>query len=202
MIVIAFSRRMTFLRAIAGLVVISMLAGGAYLASANVRLRASGTLVALSTQNLDQSNQSNLCPAVECICELSQLSDHPIIGIGLGGHQYAYMHYVGQVVNQGTVLYGQNITDANSMPLRLISEMGIFGIGGLILFFAYFSRATGEKYRFLQQCFIPYFVVRILRDGHYFSLELYFFMAIYVLCFLESRIVNQLRFSPSGFAMP
>jgi hypothetical protein len=79
------------------------------------------------------------------------------------------------------------------MVLRLTSELGLFGILGMFLFFVYFHRALGERYRFLQKCFIPYFVVRLTRDGHYFSLELYFFLAIYIMNFLESRVVAYTR---------
>jgi hypothetical protein len=189
MLVMAFGRRLSILRIIAMSLVVGILAGGLFLTSANLRLRVLGTFTAASTGNVESSNLSTFSLLTNAYVSYRSFLEHPLVGVGLGGHPYVYDRYVTQIVSEDNEYYGENITDANSMLLRLISEAGLSGIVALVAFFAFFHRAIGKKYRFLQSCFVPYFVVRIARDGTYFSFDLDFFLAMYTLCFLESRIM-------------
>jgi hypothetical protein len=111
----------------------------------------------------------------------------PAIGNGLGTHSASYDKYSTEIVSPAFILWGLNKDDANSLALRLISELGIFGISAVIFLVIYFGRVTGSAPKLLRNAIIPYFIMRMIRFGAYFSLENFFFIMIYGFNFLQNR---------------
>ncbi len=117
------------------------------------------------------------------------ISDKPL-GTGLGSYPYEYDNYYDLMspppylirLDQSQI----NRTDANSLFLRLFSDIGIFSL----LFFAFFVYWSFKLFRndrklMAQSCFF-YLVAKLLREGHYFPPEFYFFILIFLKEFDEN----------------
>lgn len=62
----------------------------------------------------------------------SNFMENPLFGTGLGSHQYIFSKYDLSYLLGGE--YDNNIADANSMFLRIVSETGLFGIIFIFMF--------------------------------------------------------------------
>lgn len=120
------------------------------------------------------------------------------LGGGIGSHPISYNKFINQ--------YGPNIMllnnfDANSLMLRIISELGILGILIVVFFlYHYRFRRHGNKaldmYRIVSQMCLCYFFIRLFRFGHYFDCGIYMFIAIYYQCYCiskQNRLPNKNR---------
>jgi hypothetical protein len=113
---------------------------------------------------------------------------NPLIGTGLGTHRYSYDRYAGEVLtNEVATKLQLNRDDANSLFLRMTSELGLFGWACIAFFFLYFGRVRGESGIMVRNCLIPFFAIYLLRLGHYFQLEFEFFVIVFIFNFMESR---------------
>ena len=111
------------------------------------------------------------------------------LGGGMGSHSLSYNKFINQ--------YGPNIAllnnfDANSLMLRIISELGILGILIVVLFLYYYRfRRNGNEslgmYRIISQMCLCYFFIRLFRFGHYFDCGIYMFIAMYYQCYRISK---------------
>src|SRR6185312_8338247 len=117
------------------------------------------------------------------------LIQHPFIGVGLGGYQYAYTEYVPFLSSglQDPNLITLNMYDASSLFFRSAAETGLLGFGALIGFLVVCSRVQGEQHLNVRNALMPYMIVRMSRFGAWFSLELYFFVGLFLLNYLHSR---------------
>jgi O-antigen ligase len=111
----------------------------------------------------------------------SVFNDSPIIGHGIGSHPISHKRYINGVT-AGESLENQGLTnindeDANSLLLRLISEIGLLGIFGVLIFIIL---CYSKNKLHISECIIVYFLYKLFRDGHYFSPEMYFFVFMYV----------------------
>lgn len=113
------------------------------------------------------------------------VTDHPL-GSGIGSHHYMHTQRYLKEMRPPPYLriidrYRDNSFDANSLFTRVCSEFGLFGFVFILVMMYYASRAfTSDELYFAQAIFI-YLLMKLLRDGHYFPPELYFFiwMAFY-----------------------
>lgn len=115
-------------------------------------------------------------------------SDKPL-GTGLGSYPYEYDKYYSLMkpppylieLNQSKI----NRTDANSLFFRTLGDLGIFAI----LFFVYFAYRSIKIFKsdkkIFQQSSFYYLVVKLIREGHYFPPEFYFFLLIFLKDFDE-----------------
>ena len=162
---------------------------GLFFASANFRLRVVDTVIAIARMNFSQSNPSTYALLSNAYVTVQTFLEHPLIGIGIGGYQYAYTKYVPFISanssNQNFVTL--NMFDASSMFLRAAAELGIVGLVSLIGFLVVFSRVKGDQHVDIRNALLPYLLIRMLRLGAWFSLELYFFVGLFVLNYLHSR---------------
>lgn len=111
------------------------------------------------------------------------------LGGGMGSHPLSYDKFVDQY---GPNIALQNNFDANSLMLRIISELGIIGIGLLIgLLYAYRFRKNSESgvtmYKIISRMCLCYIFMRLFRFGHYFDCGLYMFVAMYYQCYRISK---------------
>jgi hypothetical protein len=110
-------------------------------------------------------------------------------GTGLGSYQYEYDRYYSLIkpppylveLKQSKI----NKTDANSLFLRMLADLGIFAV----LIFIYvgyrsYKLFSSEK-KIIQQSTFFYLIVKLIREGHYFSPEFYFFLFIFLKDFDE-----------------
>lgn len=113
-----------------------------------------------------------------------EILTHKPLGTGLGSYQYEYeKYYKGLRPPEYLITLNQskiNKTDANSLFLRIIADFGIFGL----LMIAYFVLRSYNVFRkdskVLQQGTFFYLTVKLIREGHYFPPEFYFFLLIFL----------------------
>jgi hypothetical protein len=80
-----------------------------------------------------------------------------------------------------------NRDDGNSLFLRVAAELGMPGLLVLLGFLIVCSRVGGPPYQTIRNATLPYFLIRFGRFGAYFSVELYFFVGLYLLNYMQSR---------------
>jgi hypothetical protein len=170
-----------------GFILTIVVALSAYFSIPLVRTRVDDSYNSIYSMSLTGSNLSTFAILSNAYVTFRVLEEHPIFGIGLGGHQLAHKEYIGDL--PGVEDFEDNIDinapDANSLLLRTGSELGLFGVA-LLLFFVfrfYVSGSTPEA--FMSSGIFIYFALKYLRDGHWFSPELYFFAWIYVFLWMD-----------------
>lgn len=106
-----------------------------------------------------------------------------LFGTGLGSHPVAFeQHSITKHIE--TFGFANNSSDANSMLLRIISEIGMVG---LIIAFLFIRRnyvrrnagQTGNNYWILSSAALCVILVYMLRQGHYFLNGFPFFVWVY-----------------------
>ena len=162
---------------------------GLFFASANFRLRAVDTTVGLVEMNFGKVNASSFAFLSNGYVAVRTLLSHPLIGVGLGGYQYAYTQYI-PILSAGLQdpeLISLNMFDASSLFFRDAAEFGMLGLIGLIGFLVVCSRVKGQQHIDIRNALMPYMIVRMSRYGAWFSLELFFFVGLFLLNYLHSR---------------
>ena len=71
--------------------------------------------------------------------------------------------------------------------LRVAAELGGVGLIALFGFLIVCAQVDGKPYRQIRNALLPYFLIRMSRFGAYFSMELYFFVGLYLLNYLDYR---------------
>ena len=108
--------------------------------------------------------------------------DHPF-GSGIGSHLYVHKNIYSKGMRAPEYLKKQNLedtnaTDANSMFIRIVSEMGILGLILILLlmYLASKSFSFNNNQMFFAQGVFIYLLLKLFRDGHYFAPEFYLFI--------------------------
>ena len=114
--------------------------------------------------------------------------DKPL-GTGLGSYQYEYDLYYPLIkpppylvqLKQSKI----NRTDANSLFLRMLADLGVFAVL-IFMYFTYRSyKLFSSEKKIIQQSTFFYLTVKLIREGHYFPPEFYFFLLIFLKDFDE-----------------
>ncbi len=96
---------------------------------------------------------------------------NPLFGSGLGSHEIAFQKYNLNYMLGG--IYEFNAPDANSMFLRILSELGIMGLlfVTLFIFKFYVSKNLGEDedetYWLISNALLVIILTQLLRQGNY-----------------------------------
>jgi len=114
--------------------------------------------------------------------------DKPL-GTGLGSYPYEYEKYYSLMSPPPYLLELKqskiNKTDANSLFLRMLADLGVIAI----FIFLYFTLRSVNVFRndrkVFQQSSFFYLIVKLIREGHYFPPEFYFFLLIFLKDFNE-----------------
>ncbi|MDN3664916.1 MULTISPECIES: hypothetical protein [Algibacter] len=110
-----------------------------------------------------------------------------IIGTGLGSFGYRHDYYIKELnIPDFIYIIGMddlNREDANSLFLRVLSDFGLFGLFFIIIFLflglkAHFTNYSSEKKAICTGFFI-YFLLKLIRMGHYFPEEMFFFLFMF-----------------------
>lgn len=196
--------RLTFWKTLgAGILGLGAFAG-LMLVSSNFRLRVLDTFFAVSSADISKANQSTFAILSNAYVTFHTFLDHPFLGVGIGGYRFQYERYIGDLtgIPKEMLDLQVNMFDANSMFLRSLAELGILGPAILIAFLIICGQVRGVRYLEVRNALLPFLILRMARYGAYFSLEFFFFVALYLLNFMEYRSGRrqQLRqASPTGF---
>ncbi len=159
--------------------------GLAYAISPSVQMRINDTLMAASTEDVSGANLSTYALISNMIVTQHVLEESPIIGNGLGSHMMSHERFIGDVpgvqsfVDMGMV--SLNGADASSLALRVLSELGIMGFIGVLVFLLHFHVGGTGRHAAISNALLVYFFLKLLRGGQYFDPEQFFFIFIYIL---------------------
>ena len=107
----------------------------------------------------------------------------PIIGHGFGSHELSYDRYFKKPASPDCWQPSLNFKDANSLFLRFISETGILGLLAFIFFLIRFhllrSKDDTGYLWVINNAILAFFLVRLIRQGNYFSEGFFFFLWLY-----------------------
>jgi hypothetical protein len=188
----AYAPRFKGWQLLIGAIMMCALAGGLYVASGNVRVRANELAGAIVNQDLSGTGNTTFAFLSNVYVTSQSFLAHPLTGIGIGGYGNAYDKYIGDVTGIGELVNPDrdqsavlNRDDAASMFLRAAAELGVPGLMVLVGFLIVCSRVRGPPYVVIRNAVLPYLIVRMTRMGHYFTVELYFFVGIYLLNYLN-----------------
>lgn len=180
-------------RGVAAWVLVSGLAGlvALYFYVPGFKVRADDTFGALMYNDVLSANFSTLTLYNNLRVALTHLVETGFWGGGLGSHLAAF--------ERDSLLYGMaglpfqvaylNAEDANSLLLRIASELGLPGLVCLSVFlwFCYVGRPSGagtataaDGLWLVSNAAAVLFVVALLRQGHYSNFGMPFFMLLYL----------------------
>ncbi len=110
---------------------------------------------------------------------MQNFKSNPLFGTGLGSHEIAFEKYNLSYLISKWYLF--NTPDANSMGLRIISELGLMGIIFTILFIRnYFVfREKDNNYWLISSSLLVLIILQILRQGNYTFSGFIFFAYLY-----------------------
>ncbi len=96
---------------------------------------------------------------------------NPLVGSGLGSHELAFNKYdLSSLIGD---IYDSNGQDANSMFLRTLSEIGLIGVGFILLFIfgGYVSKDLSEnepnQYWIISNALLIVIFIQLVRQGNY-----------------------------------
>lgn len=118
--------------------------------------------------------------------------EHPF-GSGIGSHVYMHNNFYLKKMTppeyiKTLKLQNINATDANSLFLRLFSELGVFGLFFILLFLYRFSFCFKYEDLIIAQGIFIYIILKLIRDGHYFSPEIFFFIWLLYYSLFDKKI--------------
>jgi len=156
---------------------------GIYSASSDFRLRLNDSLKSAGQLDVKGVNISTFVLVSNVFVTEQVLLEHPLMGGGLGSHFVSHERFLGDLAN--VELFDEegitdlNAYDANSLFLRVLSEMGAVGII-LVFWFIWRYRVSGTDDRaVICQALWIYFSLKLLRGGVYFNPEQFFFIVLY-----------------------
>ena len=161
-----------------------------YTTNSDVGMRVDDTLMALYTMDLKGANLSTTVLLSNAYISYNSFMSYPIFGSGLGSYILAYQEYFYKIDGGGAsnVAYGINSKDANSLFLRLLVESGMFGIILLSSFIIRNGVGLGFKSEAISKGLLIYIMLKLLREGHYFPPEMWFFFMLYLFLKRKSNV--------------
>ena len=108
--------------------------------------------------------------------------DHPF-GSGIGSHYYMHTSVYSKEMKPPSYIKTLkqdkiNAPEAASLFIRMTSDFGLFGIIFIISILVIIFKVFDFKDFFIEQGIVIYILLKLLRDGHYFPPEFYFFVWI------------------------
>jgi O-antigen ligase len=168
---------------------------GFYTISKDFKLRVNDSLMVLcGTKNLSSANESTLALFGNARVAYYSFKESPLIGSGLGSHELNYRKFVSIIMGSTSAKGFANIQDGASLFLRIISEMGLFGIVLMMIFifkFYYGNKKNGVDYLWIiNNSALLVIFIRLLRVGHYFTDGFFLFFWMYYFSGLKTNVFN------------
>lgn len=165
-----------------------------YFASPYFRLRIDDTILATTSNDVSQANISTYALISNLIVTENVFEENPFLGNGLGSHVISHGRYIDKVpgvevfIDQGMENF--NSTEAASLALRVISELGVVGFLAILSFLIRFRvSGTGDRAAISNGILVCFFL-KLIRDGVYFPPEQFFFAFIYFLNYRQFNFEN------------
>lgn len=157
----------------------------------NVKFRANDTFGIFNEFDVSNVNSSTLALATNSYVTLQVLKSNAFIGHGIGSHPLSSKQYIYNITgiegySDNEELMFINSTDADSLTLRILSELGLIGFIGVCYFIIKNYCGYQDNYQ-ISRGIILYFLYKLFREGHYFPAEMYFFVFIYYFLRLKSN---------------
>ncbi|MCM5663487.1 O-antigen ligase family protein [Galbibacter mesophilus] len=143
----------------------------------------------VTKEDIDSKNLSTYALYSNFMIVKEASKKYPILGSGLGSHVKNYDFYLDKVIPDSNfkTYYKLNRSDANSLILRLISELGLFGLFIFLIYIFRYRVKSAEKgdlfYFCISNGIFILFLSRAIRQGHYTSLGFIMFILIYFFAF-------------------
>lgn len=161
-----------------------------------VNLRVTQTyesLQALKTGKFEyKTNESTYALLSNMFVAKENFLDHPL-GTGLGSYYHIYTREYFNNMRPPSYLVTLkhekiNSQDAASLFLRSLSDLGIFAILLTLLFLYIAIKIFSMNNMSIEQGITIYLLLKLLRDGHYFPPEFFFFVFIFYLS-IKNKII-------------
>ena len=147
----------------------------------NERINDTLALISDDSQSLATANISSQTIIINLKIALKSFADSCGLGGGIGSHPISYERFIKDLPVSNVVFFF-NKEDANSLLLRIISELGLLGLAGVVGFlFRFWPKRDGTFESIVGNMCITYFFLRLLRYGHYFNNGLLLFVIVFIL---------------------
>lgn len=159
-----------------------------YLTIDNVKLRVDDTLNSSTSLDVSGANWSTYALISNLYITTKVLAINPIFGNGIGSHELSHQKYLSGLigVEEFVLIPELNAKDANSLMLRILSDMGFLG-AVIVIFLISKGYTNDDRYYIISRALLVYFFYKLLREGHYFSPEMYFFIMMFYFNFQECK---------------
>jgi hypothetical protein len=166
-------------------IVVGVLLGFVYAVSANFRLRVNDTFLAVASADVTGANLSTYALISNLFVTQQVLKESPIIGNGIGSHVVSHARFIDDIPGVEAFtesgLADFNATEASSLTLRCLSELGIVGYLGVLIFLARCYVGGPGSRSAISKALMVCFFLKLVRGGMYFPPEQFFFVFIYIL---------------------
>ena len=155
----------------------------------DIRMRVDDTKESLLSGEIGNVNMTTFSLLTNFQVSIESLKENFLIGGGLGSHSLTYDRYKKMFRisgNRQRNWIGWNSADAGVLFLRIMSELGLAGIIFVGYFIIKFRVKSPGTINIISNAILIYFVVRLLKGGHYFTPELYFFVMLYIFCYFKN----------------
>ncbi len=172
---------------------------GLRMLSNNFRLRLDDTVTAVTKANLANANLSTFALLSNGMVAVQVLQEHPILGNGLGSHEQSREEYFPEIPGLSSVSEDyqvMNKKEAASLFLRSASDLGFLGLCLIAIFLWKFRLSTPDESGAINTAVLIYLILKLLRAGHYFPPEFFFFVFIYVFTYLHQQTHQRNALSP------
>ncbi|MFH1612137.1 MAG: O-antigen ligase family protein [bacterium] len=151
-----------------------------------IKERFSGLFSVFTTGfGLENLNLSVFAFASNTLVAYQSFIKNPLFGSGIGSHPISYEKYISKFVDINKEEIKEiifiNAADANSLFLRIVSELGLVGMGILFFFIFkfYISRKKDSFLWIISNAVLSLLLVKLIREGHYFYNGFFFFIWLY-----------------------
>lgn len=157
----------------------------------NDRLSAATVLFQEGVEGKESPNQSSFSLVSNFMVAIKSCKESYGFGSGLGSHHTSYFKYIDIVMPGAELLgenyYGMNSKDGSGLFNRVLSDLGLWGLFFIGLFiYRFFIKGT-SIYAIISNAIIIAFVTRLIRDGMYFTPDIYFFIWGYYFVYKEYK---------------
>lgn len=181
---------------------IGSLLGMLLIGSSQFRMRAVDTFAAIQNSDVAGANLSTFALVTNMIVTENVMEESPIFGNGIGSHVMSHQRYLERIpgIREFAAINMENLNaeDAASLFLRVLSELGIVGLIGVLAFIWHFHVPGHGPRAQISYAILVYFFLKLLRHGHYFSPEQYFFVLIYVFNYGKFKVEQRIAQSTAG----
>ncbi|MEJ2883670.1 O-antigen ligase family protein [Pedobacter sp. GR22-6] len=189
LILFLIPKKINPVRIILPLIFASVFAVALYFTFPKFTLRIDDTVNSFVNKDVSGANLSSYSLISNYLVAYKSFSRNPVLGGGLGSHVITHDREIGTIAGseEFTEFLELNSQDANSLMVRVVSELGLVGILIIFSFIIKYYSAANESSLWISRAVLIYFFCKLLREGHYFSPEMYFFIFAYWLNYVQNR---------------